>query len=118
TGEPQRRRLEQHERLTGRRAERRRPGGPTRATGDERHRAVHRAVALDEHLVERTDGAEVEAHAQHVERHTALIEVDEEAAEEVVDGVDVVEQRSEERRVGKECRAGRWTGYERERRRG
>ena len=52
-----------------------------------------RDVALEERLIDRTDGAEeVAARAQHVERHAPLVEVDEEAAEEVVDRVDVVEQ--------------------------
>src|SRR5881396_2417026 len=48
--------------------------------------------ALEEGVVQRPHGAEVVARARHVEREPPLVERDEEAAEGVVERVDVVEQ--------------------------
>src|SRR4030095_7494904 len=75
-----------------RRPERSRPRGARGRAGDEGHRVVEGDVALEEGLIERPEGAQEVAPARHVERDAPLVEVDEEAAEAVVDGVDVVEE--------------------------
>src|SRR5262249_10142925 len=51
-----------------------------------------RNEALDERVLERAPGAELVAAADHRERHASLVERDEEAAEAVVERVDVVEE--------------------------
>src|SRR5262249_56616890 len=60
--------------------------------GDGRDLVPGGGEALQEGVVEGPDGADVVTRADHVQREPALVERDEEAAERVVEGIDVVEQ--------------------------